>query len=289
MFAAIVLVGLGAGFNVDGLAALVPIGVGVTGYGMAYGLVHDVYIHGRLGWFGGRRVTLLDRDNKVVARLGADVERITGEGGRAIRGNPEDVLAHCWYSFLLGSIGRHSTALEMAERALALDPLSPYANSCLGLALFTQGRNDEAIAALGRALEMDADFLYTLWVLGGAYSASARHDEAVSVLERAVTLSGRAAYYLSWLAHVCGRAGRRGQAESLVEELTERSRTTYVSPTFFAWACAGLGDTAAALDWVETACEEQSPPLVMHQETLLSGLRDEPRFRAVRARMGLDR
>ena len=35
------------------------------------------------------RVTLLDRDNNVVARLGADVERVTAEGGRAIRGNPD--------------------------------------------------------------------------------------------------------------------------------------------------------------------------------------------------------
>lgn len=61
MFAAVVVVGLWVGFNVDGLGALVPIGVGVTLYGAAYALVHDVYIHGRLRWFGDRRVALLDR------------------------------------------------------------------------------------------------------------------------------------------------------------------------------------------------------------------------------------
>ena len=37
------------------LAELVPIGVGVTVYGAAYALVHDVYIHRRLRWFGDRR------------------------------------------------------------------------------------------------------------------------------------------------------------------------------------------------------------------------------------------
>ena len=206
---------------------------------------------------------------------------------RAIRGNPEDALAHCWYSFLLGATGRHPGALEMAERALALDPLSPYANTCQGLALFGAGRTDTAVSSLDRALEMDPDFLYTLWVLGGVYSGSARHDEAVAVLERAVTLSGRGAYYLSWLAHASGRAGRRQQAEGLIEELAGRSREAYVSPTFFAWAFAGLGDTAAALTWVERACEERNPPLMMHQETLLRDLQAEPRFRAVRERMGL--
>ncbi len=61
MFAAIVNVGFLVGFNVDGFAGLVPIGVGVTLYGLAYALVHDVYIHGRLGWFDGRRIEAFER------------------------------------------------------------------------------------------------------------------------------------------------------------------------------------------------------------------------------------
>jgi beta-carotene 3-hydroxylase len=61
MFAAIVCVGLWAGFNQPGFAGLVPVGVGVTLYGLAYALVHDVYIHGRIRVFGDRRVRTLDR------------------------------------------------------------------------------------------------------------------------------------------------------------------------------------------------------------------------------------
>jgi beta-carotene 3-hydroxylase len=61
MFAAIVLVGLYVGFNAPGWADLVPVGVGVTLYGAAYAVVHDVYIHGRLRWFGERRPATLER------------------------------------------------------------------------------------------------------------------------------------------------------------------------------------------------------------------------------------
>jgi len=61
MFAAIGNGGCLGGFNVDGVAGLVPLGVGVTADGLAYALVHDVYIHGRLGWFRGRRVAAFDR------------------------------------------------------------------------------------------------------------------------------------------------------------------------------------------------------------------------------------
>jgi beta-carotene 3-hydroxylase len=35
--------------------------VGVTAYGAVYALVHDVYVHGRLPVFRGRRVPVLDR------------------------------------------------------------------------------------------------------------------------------------------------------------------------------------------------------------------------------------
>ncbi len=61
MFAAIVNVGLFAGFNWDGFGALLPAGVGVTVYGIAYAIVHDVYIHRRLGWFGDHRIAAFDR------------------------------------------------------------------------------------------------------------------------------------------------------------------------------------------------------------------------------------
>ena len=60
MFAAVVCLGFAIGFNVGGAGALVPLGVGITLYGLAYALVHDVYIHGRLGRFR-RRVAVLDR------------------------------------------------------------------------------------------------------------------------------------------------------------------------------------------------------------------------------------
>lgn len=59
-FASIVMFGFWLGFNTD-LAALVPIGIGITLYGAAYALVHDGYIHRRIDPFGMRRIGVLDR------------------------------------------------------------------------------------------------------------------------------------------------------------------------------------------------------------------------------------
>jgi len=61
MFAAVANMALFAGFNWDGFGSLVPVAIGVTMYGAAYATVHDVYIHGRLGWFSGRPIAVLER------------------------------------------------------------------------------------------------------------------------------------------------------------------------------------------------------------------------------------
>ena len=61
MFAATVNLALFAGFNINGLGLLIPAAVGVTLYGAMYALVHDVYIHQRLSWFGDRRIGAFDR------------------------------------------------------------------------------------------------------------------------------------------------------------------------------------------------------------------------------------
>jgi beta-carotene 3-hydroxylase len=49
------------GTNVAALAWLLPVAAGITAYGAVYFLVHDVYIHGRLGGRHLPRVAALDR------------------------------------------------------------------------------------------------------------------------------------------------------------------------------------------------------------------------------------
>jgi beta-carotene 3-hydroxylase len=60
LFGGSVCVAMAVGFNVAGYSALVPVCVGVTLYGFAYALVHDVYTHGRIPLFR-RPVSALSR------------------------------------------------------------------------------------------------------------------------------------------------------------------------------------------------------------------------------------
>ena len=60
-FAGVVCLALWLGFHDPALTDLVPLAAGVTLYGAAYAVVHDVYIHHRLRWFGDRRLPVLER------------------------------------------------------------------------------------------------------------------------------------------------------------------------------------------------------------------------------------
>jgi beta-carotene 3-hydroxylase len=48
-FAALTILAIGAGFSYPDLSPLIWLGAGVTTYGLAYAIIHDVYIHERFG------------------------------------------------------------------------------------------------------------------------------------------------------------------------------------------------------------------------------------------------
>jgi beta-carotene 3-hydroxylase len=61
IFAVLAMLGLAVGYNRPGWEFLVPVGIGVTAYGVAYAIVHDVYTHHRLPIPGSGHVALLER------------------------------------------------------------------------------------------------------------------------------------------------------------------------------------------------------------------------------------
>jgi hypothetical protein len=83
--------------------------------------------------------------------------------------------------------------------------------------------------------------------------------------------------------------GRREEALEIVRQLTELAKKRYVSPYGLGSIHAVLGDNATALDWLERAYAEHDQTLVwLKVHPRLDGLRDEPRYRELLRRMGLD-
>ncbi len=78
---------------------------------------------------------------------------------RAIELNPGYATAHSWYGLLLRwRMGRNEEAVQQAEQALILDPLSPVLRMAYGDVLFAVGRFDDAMSQYRRSIELDPAF-----------------------------------------------------------------------------------------------------------------------------------
>jgi TolB-like protein/Tfp pilus assembly protein PilF len=207
---------------------------------------------------------------------------------RALALDPDDATAHSWYAQYLSATGRHDESVAASRRAIELDPLSLWNNAALGGRLYWARRYDEAIAQCRKTLELDPAYGRARTCLALAYAQRGAHEQAVRALERDDSGSAQTPSVLADLGYVYARAGRSKDARMVITELTNRSAREYVPPYALALVHAGLGENDRTLEWLARAGEERSPRLVfLGVEPAFDGLRGDPRFAAVRRKLGL--
>lgn len=207
----------------------------------------------------------------------------------AVRLNPGYATGRRWYGQFLSGMGRHGEAVAEVRLALDLDPLSVIIHTALGDVLFYARRYDEAIAMYRKALELDPHFVAGHSDLARALEHSGRVEEAIESYEKAIQLAGGSISDPSiGLANAFAVGGRRGEAHEVLEELKKRRAERYVSPWGLASIYARLGETNAALEWLERAYDEHDSTLVwLKVHPRFDALRSEPRLTALVQKMGL--
>lgn len=203
---------------------------------------------------------------------------------RAIELNPNDTVAHQWYSEYLSAMGRHSQAIAEVRRAQELDPVSPlmFAVGC-GADFFAR-RDDEAIKQCRKALDLDSNFGLTRNVLGWIYLRKGMYEEAMAQFEEGNRLLGGDP--VLGQARVYATVGRRDEAVKMVDLFSEQCKRGEVSPMYFAFLYVALGKKQKALDWLQKAYEGRDPYIVrIKVEPALDPIRSDPRFQDILRRM----
>lgn len=194
---------------------------------------------------------------------------------KAIELDPRYATAHHWYGGYLSGMGRHAEALQHAESARTLDPLSLIIQTWVGLRYYFAGQSDRAIEEMEKAVQLDPDFAPAHWHLAWAYQEAGRVKEGVAEAERAIAIDGQSLLYLSSLGHAYARAGSSSDARAILARLANASSDRHVSAYHVAAIYAALGDATQALDWLDRAYAEQSP--------WIGYLAVDPRFKSVKA------
>ncbi len=92
--------------------------------------------------------------------------------------------------------------------------------------------------------------------------------------------------YLAALGDTLARAGFVWEARSLLDELQAAAKTRWVPASAFAILNIGLGDHAAALTALETACDRREMVGGLKVHPTYDPLRSEPRFQRMLQRIG---
>jgi tetratricopeptide (TPR) repeat protein len=206
---------------------------------------------------------------------------------RAIELNPNLAAAHQWYSQLLRETERYDEAMQEIRRAEELDPLSLRAKTMVGWVMFNQRRYDEALAQWDMVLEMDPDFTLAIYNQGLAFAMKGMGEAVMSAVQRAESMPGWGnvdSEGLLALGHAI--LGHRDQAEIILQDVEQQSVVD--ASGWIAMFHMQLGEEDQALDWLEKAYEQGDPDLPnLTSEPWFDALREHPRFKALRAEMGL--
>ena len=203
---------------------------------------------------------------------------------------PNNPMVLQWRGVHLLAMGRGDEAIELHRRAVAIDPIAVLVRSQLCRALYLTKRYDEAIQVGQALVQMEATHSAAYQFIGLSLSEQGHHRDAIAALEQTVTLAPRNTERIAALAYGYARAGRRADAQTLMKQL-QAPGVGFGNAYHLATIAVGLGDTDAALEWLDQALRDREPMLAnrVKIDPKLDTLRPAPRFVALLRQMQLDR
>ena len=207
---------------------------------------------------------------------------------RALELNPNDAAAHDGLARWLLSHGRTEEALAWIRRGREIDPVAVPGTEIAWI-LFQSRRYEEAMQELRSVLAVRQDDSTALWFLGFVLIAKNQPNEAIPVLEKTFSVSGHSSAVIGVLIRAYSHAGRRADALRLLAELKKRKQAGYVPAAAFVNAYLGLDENEEAFTWLEQGYKEHSNILQwLKVHPYFDPLRDDPRFKDLLHRVGLD-
>jgi serine/threonine-protein kinase len=216
---------------------------------------------------------------------------------RALALDPGSAEAHAAYANLLLDARRYAEAKRERERAWELRALQTPDSTLSSFRVEREiswasyawyvGDREEAMRRARTAVTLNPSHPTARLTVAMLYIEMGQPQAAVVETERVMELTQRATPYIAHLGRAYAAAGRTAEARALLDTLAVRSRTAYVGKDQVALLYYALGDTTAALDWLERAVDDYHwwmPNSNYHP--LWRGLHEHPRFRDMMRRIG---
>lgn len=206
---------------------------------------------------------------------------------KAVRLNPDLVLAHQRFGSYLTFMGHFEESIRHYETALEIDPFSLQINMNLATTYFLRGEYDRAIRHLTKTTELEPNYMPTLFVLGCVYIQQGRLEEAIEQFQAIYKQDEEAYLAMGFMGYAHALAGQQAEAETLLNVLQEISERKYVSPYSMLVIHIGLGPEERVFELLEQLYEERNDWLVwLKVSPELRTVRNHPRFKSLLRRVG---
>lgn len=178
-------------------------------------------------------------------------------------------------------LGRLEEAQELLERAIDMDPFAAINYYNLGIVYLWLSRFDEASNAIRKYEHARADAALQHTTVSFILLRQGKYKEALLEAEKEPH-----EFWKLYTRHcVFFALGEKNKADSLLAEFIHRYSKHH--PTSLAYMYACRGDVDTAFKWLEIACEQRDPNLVMKiNYTYFDRLHSDPRWRPFIRKMG---
>ena len=211
-----------------------------------------------------------------------------GDLQSAVDLNPGYESSHHIFSTAFSALGRHEEAMQEAQRALELSPLSLAAILNVGWVNFHARNYEASIEQCRTALELEPGFLRAHELLALSCAQQGLMAEAAEEARKVFTDNDGSPRSLAVSGYVFALAGQKAEARNTVAALRQSSATRYVPSLSIAFVSAALDKYDTAFEWLERAYDERDSLLVWLQvEPRLDKLRSDSRFEDIVERVGL--
>ncbi len=202
----------------------------------------------------------------------------------ALELDSRDATTHQWLAENLSYMGgRGQEAIDEANLAYELDPLSPILSTALAEAYYFDRQFDKAIEACNKVIADDPTFGTAHAWLATSYWAEHKYPQAIQEWKTAAQLGGEKSYveYAAGLDAGFRAGGWPNAVRKGIEiRLAQRkAKSGYVSSARIAQLYADSGEKDHAFEWLDTAYKERDFWLItLRSDARFDALRSDPRY-----------
>ena len=180
---------------------------------------------------------------------------------QSIKANPNHPTTYHWYSLLLCFSGRYEQAIEIAEKAFALDPESPVIEFNLSNAYFYNKDFNKAISISEEVLKDHPSFSWSVYLKSVCHTLQGEHQKAIDIFKEYKPDLSQQSYLYEAYSVACYNSGEKEKAYRLLTELITKSDEGYIQKEVISNICFFLNMDKEGLYWLNKAYQERSPTI----------------------------